>query len=810
MSKRSPSEVNFGGFVSCCHAPSRLGARLLPSPLRRPVDDWRSLRRRGQRAVVQGVRGERAAAAAGGGGADERHIASSWLSSRELALAAQLPFSHRSRRPTDVEARDRAAVATRTTIVSRRTAQIMSSDGRNGRISPSPTSASPRNRKQSVLESAQVMHPHLARMRRYGAIRFPASKHPPAKWACVGPTARPSDLRDLILQTWRVPEPSVLISVTGAAAGVSIPPKLEQVFRRGLRKAALTTKAWIVTGGTKSGVMELVGKTVREADVQVPCIGIAPWGAVKGFESLEAKHAKVANYDRVLGLAGGGEAAPPTVASFVSTRTTRTLFCTTTARAARRRTTRRSSAARTSRRACATTAATSTRSTTPASPSRPPGGWSRPPVGSRRRRSASPPYRARAPCRSAWRRRGRGRRARTSRRRTRTRTQSHESPPLVRDTSYLAPELTYAGDPRGNDLPTPALNRGRSRSGVRIASRPIAASSVASSMMEETRPLPMVLVVLGGGLGTLKTVEGCIASKKPVAVLPESHRRGGGDRGGVRGGARHVWAGAAQRRAHLRDVAEIGAARSITAFGHRRRAPAVGVAASLGVGEGGGREQGADALLLLPGGRRREPGERSGRAHHEGHPLGLRLDDAGGQPGGAVGRPRRRVASSSRRAKRPTPTGSRAPSRPPSRCATRRSSRSCSGTMPTRAASRSIRSSGRRASATRRPTATTCATPSKLRSGRRSERRARNGLLSARKSARRNSSPPPPRRGSATSAVTGEHSPTKQRMAQHYKTNQVVPAADDGSAYPTPCMRPTAKRATFANGGVCAHARRIG
>ena len=188
----------------------------------------------------------------------------------------------------------------------------MSSDGRNGRISPSPTSAS-RNRRQSVLESAQVMHPHLARMRRYGAIRFPASKHPPAKWACVGPTARPSDLRDLILQTWRVPEPSVLISVTGAAAGVSIPPKLEQVFRRGLRKAALTTKAWIVTGGTKSGVMELVGKTVREADVQVPCIGIAPWGAVKGFESLEAKHAKVANYDRVLGLAGGGEAAPPTV-----------------------------------------------------------------------------------------------------------------------------------------------------------------------------------------------------------------------------------------------------------------------------------------------------------------------------------------------------------------------------------------------------------------------------------------------------------------------------------------------------------------
>ena len=78
---------------------------------------------------------------------------------------------------------------------------------------------------------------------------------------------------------------SPLAPKSGAAAGVSIPPKLEQVFRRGLRKAALTTKAWIVTGGTKSGVMELVGKTVREADTQVTCIGIAPAGAATAASS---------------------------------------------------------------------------------------------------------------------------------------------------------------------------------------------------------------------------------------------------------------------------------------------------------------------------------------------------------------------------------------------------------------------------------------------------------------------------------------------------------------------------------------------
>ena len=87
--------------------------------------------------------------------------------------------------------------------------------------------------------------------------------------------------------------------MTGAAASLKVNPKLEQIFRRGLRKAAAITRAWIITGGTKSGVMELVGKTVREADTQVTCIGIAPAGAVQGHEAIFSKKVgKVCAYDR--------------------------------------------------------------------------------------------------------------------------------------------------------------------------------------------------------------------------------------------------------------------------------------------------------------------------------------------------------------------------------------------------------------------------------------------------------------------------------------------------------------------------------
>ena len=107
---------------------------------------------------------------------------------------------------------------------------------------------------------------------RSGSCRFSNSRHEPSKWIevtkdCLGgqhpsgghPMVRA--VREQMLSTgrdgWGLEPPSVVISVTGAAASLKVNPKLEQIFRRGLRKAAAITRAWIITGGTKSGVMEL-------------------------------------------------------------------------------------------------------------------------------------------------------------------------------------------------------------------------------------------------------------------------------------------------------------------------------------------------------------------------------------------------------------------------------------------------------------------------------------------------------------------------------------------------------------------------
>ena len=57
---------------------------------------------------------------------------------------------------------------------------------------------------------------------------------------------------------------------------------MSSVFQEGLAKAAGCSDAWVITGGTKSGVMELVGealgaKSTHNTDTRPPLIGIAPW-----------------------------------------------------------------------------------------------------------------------------------------------------------------------------------------------------------------------------------------------------------------------------------------------------------------------------------------------------------------------------------------------------------------------------------------------------------------------------------------------------------------------------------------------------
>ena len=114
-----------------------------------------------------------------------------------------------------------------------------------------------------------------------------------SKFAVVGDSMQAEHVCDLLEQDWNLKRPSVLLSVTGSAQDLRLDGALEQYLKHGLADAARSTSAWVITGGTDSGVMALTGHALRDVGGdgaaqrgRTPCIGIAPWRKVTHREKL--------------------------------------------------------------------------------------------------------------------------------------------------------------------------------------------------------------------------------------------------------------------------------------------------------------------------------------------------------------------------------------------------------------------------------------------------------------------------------------------------------------------------------------------
>ncbi|CAF4737945.1 unnamed protein product, partial [Rotaria sp. Silwood1] len=98
------------------------------------------------------------------------------------------------------------------------------------------------------------------------------------------------EIVDFMRDAWKLPTPGIIISVTGGAALFEIPsPRIRKLLRQDLVAAAVSTNAWIFTGGTNSGVMKEVGDAFHacrykgtKTTWKIPCIGIADWYATIG------------------------------------------------------------------------------------------------------------------------------------------------------------------------------------------------------------------------------------------------------------------------------------------------------------------------------------------------------------------------------------------------------------------------------------------------------------------------------------------------------------------------------------------------
>ena len=77
-----------------------------------------------------------------------------------------------------------------------------------------------------------------------------------------------------MLSNWAVPEPELLVSVTGAADVKELSPNHILTFKRDVADLATKANAWIVTGGSNFGVMRFVGDIIGSLKLPITLIGI--------------------------------------------------------------------------------------------------------------------------------------------------------------------------------------------------------------------------------------------------------------------------------------------------------------------------------------------------------------------------------------------------------------------------------------------------------------------------------------------------------------------------------------------------------
>ncbi|XP_054476479.1 transient receptor potential cation channel subfamily M member 1 [Anoplopoma fimbria] len=128
----------------------------------------------------------------------------------------------------------------------------------------------------------------------YGLIEFQGGGFiNKAMYIRVSYDTKPDNLLHLMVKDWQLELPTLLISVHGGLQNFDLQPKLKQVFGKGLIKAAVTTGAWIFTGGVNTGVMRHVGDALKDHSSKsrgkVCAIGIAPWGILENKEDLIGK-----------------------------------------------------------------------------------------------------------------------------------------------------------------------------------------------------------------------------------------------------------------------------------------------------------------------------------------------------------------------------------------------------------------------------------------------------------------------------------------------------------------------------------------
>ncbi|XP_061203308.1 transient receptor potential cation channel subfamily M member 7 [Neopsephotus bourkii] len=160
------------------------------------------------------------------------------------------------------------------------------------------------NYNQEVEEWSVEKHTEQTSTDAYGVINFQGGSHSyRAKYVRLSYDTKPEAILQLMLKEWQMELPKLVISVHGGMQKFELHPRIKQLLGKGLIKAAVTTGAWIITGGVNTGVAKHVGDALREhasrSSRKICTIGIAPWGVIENRNDLVGRDV-VAPYQTLL------------------------------------------------------------------------------------------------------------------------------------------------------------------------------------------------------------------------------------------------------------------------------------------------------------------------------------------------------------------------------------------------------------------------------------------------------------------------------------------------------------------------------
>ncbi|XP_035889325.1 transient receptor potential cation channel subfamily M member 7 isoform X1 [Phyllostomus discolor] len=157
---------------------------------------------------------------------------------------------------------------------------------------------------QALEEWSVEKHTEQSPTDAYGVINFQGGSHSyRAKYVRLSYDTKTEVILQLLLKEWQMELPKLVISVHGGMQKFELHPRIKQLLVKGLIKAAVTTGAWILTGGVNTGVAKHVGDALKEhasrSSRKICTIGIAPWGVIENRNDLVGRDV-VAPYQTLL------------------------------------------------------------------------------------------------------------------------------------------------------------------------------------------------------------------------------------------------------------------------------------------------------------------------------------------------------------------------------------------------------------------------------------------------------------------------------------------------------------------------------